>query len=90
MRKNKSLVVIPARGGSKSIPNKNIIDINGKPLIEWTILQAQKSGSADYIHVSTDSAKIASIAIKAGANCDFLWPEVDVGLSLILPAWVQS
>ncbi len=75
MRKNKSLVVIPARGGSKSIPNKNIIDINGKPLIEWTILQAQKSGSADYIHVSTDSAKIASIAIKAGANCDFLRPD---------------
>jgi CMP-N,N'-diacetyllegionaminic acid synthase len=74
MRKNRNLVVIPARGGSKGVPNKNIIDINGKPLIEWTILQAQKSNNVDYIHVSTDSVEIADIAIKSGANCDFFRP----------------
>jgi CMP-N,N'-diacetyllegionaminic acid synthase len=74
MKKQTNLVVIPARGGSKGVKNKNIMEINGKPLIEWTILQAKKTKCVEYIHVSTDSEKIAEISIRAGANCDFLRP----------------
>jgi CMP-N,N'-diacetyllegionaminic acid synthase len=69
-----SVAVIPARGGSKSIPNKNLVQIHGKPLIAWTIEQAKRSGVCDYIHVSTDSAKIAEAAIEHGAACTFLRP----------------
>jgi len=73
----KTLAVIPARAGSKSIPNKNIVDINGKPLIAWTIIQALRSGVVDYVHVSTDSPEIADIAQEYGASCEFLRP-VDI------------
>ena len=60
MRTDKKVVaVIPARGGSKRIPKKNIIDFNGKPLIAWTIEAAKKSGLFEKIVVSTDSEEIA-------------------------------
>lgn len=70
----KVLAVIPARGGSKSIPNKNIIEVGGLPLIAWTIRQAIHSGVVDYIHVSTDDENIAMVAREFGAKCDFLRP----------------
>ena len=54
----KIIAIIPARGGSKSIPNKNIKKLNGKPLINYTIENCLKSGIFDYIIVSTDSKKI--------------------------------
>jgi CMP-N,N'-diacetyllegionaminic acid synthase len=69
-----SVAIIPARGGSKSIPNKNLVEIHGKPLIAWTIGQAKRSGVCDYIHVSTDSTEIAEAAIEHGAACTFLRP----------------
>jgi CMP-N-acetylneuraminic acid synthetase len=71
----RSLAIIPARGGSKGIPRKNIIDLNGKPLIVWSILQALNSKVIDYVHVSTDDRDIADIAIANGANCTFLRPD---------------
>ncbi|KGG79683.1 acylneuraminate cytidylyltransferase [Caloranaerobacter azorensis H53214] len=75
MYKNKTfLAVIPARSGSKGIPNKNIVNINGKPLIQYTIDEALKSKYLDKIIVSTDSEKIANIARKCGANVPFLRP----------------
>lgn len=58
----KLLAVIPARGGSKSIPRKNIKDLAGKPLIYWTIKTAQDSGVLDRIVVSTDDQEIADIS----------------------------
>jgi N-acylneuraminate cytidylyltransferase len=64
----KIVSVILARGGSKGIPNKNIIDINGKPLISYSIEAAQNVLSIDEVWVSTDSDKIAKIAIEYGAN----------------------
>jgi len=70
----KSLAIIPARGGSKGIPRKNIADINGRPLIAWSIAQALASGHIDYVHVSTDNEEIAEVALAAGAHCDFLRP----------------
>jgi len=68
------LCVIPARGGSKSIPKKNIININGRPLIDFSIQQAKRSNCIDYIHVSTDSMDIANVSKDFGASCDFLRP----------------
>ena len=70
----KVLAVIPARGGSKSIPYKNIADLHGHPLMAWTIQQALYSGVVDYVHVSTDDEKVAEVARLYGAHCDFLRP----------------
>lgn len=64
----KILGLIPARGGSKGVPNKNIKEIYGKPLIAWTIEQAKKSTLLDTVVVSTDSDKIADIAQQYGAQ----------------------
>lgn len=75
MINNKSvLAFIPARGGSKGLPNKNILDLNGKQLIAYTILAAKKSGICDEIMVSTDSEEIANISKKFGANIPFIRP----------------
>ena len=71
--KGKSIVaIIPARGGSKRIPHKNIVDFNGKPLIAWTIEAAQKAGIFDAIVVSTDSEEIAEVSKAYGAEVPFL------------------
>ena len=71
----KILGIIPARGGSKGIPLKNIKEINKKPLISWTIDSAQKSKYLDRYFVSTDSEEIAYIAEKNGAEIPFLRPK---------------
>lgn len=70
----KILGIIPARGGSKSIPRKNIKSFVGKPLIEWTIEVGIKSEIMDRIIVSTDDKEIAEISKKAGAEVPFLRP----------------
>lgn len=67
-KKRKIVAVIPARGGSKRVPGKNIIDFKGKPLIAWTIEAAIKSQLFDKIVVSTDSQEIATISEKYGAE----------------------
>lgn len=69
------LAVIPARGGSKGIPNKNIIEIGGFPLIAHTIKSAKRSRLISHLIVSTDSKKIASIAEEYGAVVPFIRPE---------------
>lgn len=68
------LGIIPARGGSKGLKNKNILDFNNKPLISWSILSAKKSGIFKRLIVSTDSKKIAKISKKYGAEVPFLRP----------------
>ena len=60
------LAIIPARSGSKRLSNKNIIPINGKPMIEWSILAAQGSDYIDKIIVSTDSVEIGGLAERQG------------------------
>ncbi len=65
---SKILAFIPARGGSKGIPNKNIKLFNGKPLVEWTINSALKSKLISKVIVSSDSKKILSISKKLGAE----------------------
>lgn len=75
MTKNKILVIIPARAGSKRIPNKNIRNFLGKPLIAYTIEQARSCNFIDRIIVDTDSPKIAEIALKLGAEVPWLRPK---------------
>ncbi len=76
MHKNKKiLAVIPARGGSKGIPRKNIQLLAGKPLIAWTIEQAKKSKYINKLVISTDDEEIAEISKKYGADVPFLRPK---------------
>jgi len=71
----KILAIIPARGGSKGIPLKNIKKLSGKPLIKYTINTAQKSKKIDKIIVSTDNKKIARISKSLGVEIPFLRPK---------------
>ncbi len=73
--KPKIIGIIPARGGSKSIPYKNIAPICGKPLIYYTIREAKRSKRLEYFLVSTDSEKIAKIAKEYGADVPFYQPK---------------
>jgi len=70
----KLLAVIPARGGSKRLPRKNILDLAGKPLIAWTIEAALGSKYIDRVIVSTDDKEIATISKKYGADVPFMRP----------------
>ncbi|GBE04753.1 CMP-N,N'-diacetyllegionaminic acid synthase [bacterium BMS3Abin10] len=72
---NKILGIIPARGGSKRIPRKNIKQLSGKPLVAWTIEQAKSSKYIDNIIVSTEDEEIAEISKKYGAEVPFLRPK---------------
>jgi len=74
-KKKKIIAIIPARGGSKGIPNKNIKVICGKPLISWTIKEAKKCRLLDKIVVTTDSTRIADISVRCGAQVPFLRPK---------------
>lgn len=69
------IAVIPARGGSKRIPRKNIKDFCGKPMIAWSIKAAKMSGLFDHIIVSTDDAEIAEVAKRWGAEVPFMRPD---------------
>ena len=68
------LAIIPARGGSKRIPRKNIKMFAGKPMIAWSIEAARQSGCFDSIVVSTDDDEIAEIAQASGAEVPFMRP----------------
>lgn len=63
----KTLAVIAARGGSKGIPHKNLLDLCGKPLIAWTVEQARAARGVDVVAVSSDSDNILAAAEAAGA-----------------------
>jgi N-acylneuraminate cytidylyltransferase len=69
------LAVIPARGGSKRIPRKNIKPFCGKPMIAWSIEAALQSGCFDQVIVSTDDAEIADVARQHGALVPFIRPQ---------------
>lgn len=68
------LAVIPARGGSKGVPRKNIRDVGGKPLLSWTIEEAKKSVYIDRLIVSTDDEEIADVARQYECEVPFLRP----------------
>ena len=68
------VAIIPARGGSKRIPRKNIREFCGKPIIAWSIEAALASGCFDKVIVSTDDEEIAAVATACGAEVPFLRP----------------
>lgn len=70
-----NICLIPARGGSKRIPRKNIRSFCGKPMIAWSIKAAQDSGAFDQILVSTDDVEISEVARDHGAEVPFLRPD---------------
>lgn len=81
-----TLGVIPARGGSKAIPNKNIYPVLGKPLLNYTIEAVLESRLLTHSVVSTDSRDIAEFASRAGALVPFLSPpELSTDAALSLP-----
>lgn len=67
-----TIAIIPARGGSKRIPRKNIVPFAGRPMISWTIQAALESGVFNKVVVSTDDTEIAAISRSEGADVPFL------------------
>jgi len=65
--KQQTVAIIPARGGSRGIPRKNVIDVAGKPLIVWSIDAARAASAVDDVYVSTDDAEIAAVSRQCGA-----------------------
>ncbi len=71
----KVLAIITARGGSKGIPKKNIIDLNGKPLIQYTIDATKSSELVDRIFLSSDDKEIIEVSKSLGVSSDYIRPE---------------
>ena len=91
------VAIIPARGGSKGIPRKNIKEIAGKPLIWYSINSALKSAYIDKVVVTTDDEEIRRVAIECGAQAPFLRPaELAIDRARSLPVvqhavkWMQD
>lgn len=80
------LAIVPARGGSKSVPGKNIRPLKGKPLLMWSIETAQQVAEVDRIIVSTDDPKIASVALAGGAEVYARPPQFATDEALIIDA----
>ena len=74
-KKYRCLAIVPARGNSKRIKNKNIIKFYGKPIISYSLNFIKKSKIFDKIHVSTDSIKIKKVVENNGIKIDFLRPK---------------
>ncbi len=73
----RTVVLIPARGGSKAIPRKNLVDLGGRPLLAWVISTAQtvqQAGIVDHVVVSTEDQEIAEVARELGADLPFVRP----------------
>ena len=68
----KRIAIIPARGGSKRLPRKNILEFFGKPLLAWTVEAARESQAFEHVIVSTEDREIAEIARSVGAEVPFL------------------
>jgi CMP-N-acetylneuraminic acid synthetase len=74
-RDKKILAIIPARGGSKRLPKKNLMDLNGKPLIAYTIEAAQNSRYIDRVILSSDDEAIIKVAKEYGCDVPFVRPK---------------
>jgi len=75
IQKKKILAIIPARGGSKRLPRKNILDLAGKPLISWSIDAAKNSRYIDRVILSSDDAEIIQVAQECGCDVPFTRPK---------------
>jgi N-acylneuraminate cytidylyltransferase len=86
----RTLAVIAARGGSKGIPNKNLIDLCGKPLLAWTVIQAAAARGVDVVAVSSDSDEILAAAEAAGAVGVRRPDEISGDLASSESAWLHA
>lgn len=85
------VAIIPARGGSKGIPRKNIAEVAGRPLIHWSIQHALDSKLIDRVVVSTDDEEIAKVAVQNGAEVPFRRPpEISGDTTLDLPVFEHA
>ena len=75
------IILIPARGGSKAIPKKNIIELQGRPLLAWTADVALDSNLTSHVILSTDSQEVAEIGKSLGLTIPFLRPMEHISLS---------
>ncbi|MCB0393841.1 MAG: acylneuraminate cytidylyltransferase family protein [Bdellovibrionales bacterium] len=82
--------IIPARGNSKGIPRKNLIDFCGRPLLAWSIEQALQSESVDHVFVSSDSEEILSVAETYGAKPILRPPELASDTATSESAWLHA
>ena len=80
------IAVVPARGGSKSIPGKNIRPLGGKPLLAWSIEVARQVSEIDRVIVSTDDAQIAAVGRAHGAEVYTRPPHLATGEALVIDA----
>ena len=84
------IAIIPARGGSKGIPKKNIMDFCGKPLIAWSIEQAIKSKLIDDVYVSSDCNEILEVAKKYGAKTIIRPDDISDDLANSESTWLHA
>lgn len=68
------IAVIPARGGSKGLPRKNVLDVGGKPMLAWSVEAARRSRYVDRVVLTTDDQEIAEIGKRYGADVPFIRP----------------
>ncbi len=85
-----TVAVIPARGGSKGIPRKNLIDFCGKPLIAWSVLQARAARAVDSVWVTSDSDEILRVAEQYGARPIKRPPELASDTATSESAWLHA
>ena len=86
-KKYEIVAIIPARGGSKGLPRKNILNLGGIPLVAWSIRACLASSLITRVLVSTEDDEIAEIAKKFGAEVPFLRPEgMSIDDSTVTPA----
>lgn len=86
----KTVAIIPARGGSKGIPRKNLKDFCGKPLLAWSILQAKRSAAIDSVWVTSDDDEILHEAEKWGARPINRPPELSGDKATSESAWLHA
>jgi N-acylneuraminate cytidylyltransferase len=86
----KKIAVIPARGGSKRIPQKNIVDFMGKPMMAWTIISAIESNIFDRIILSTDNDEYAEVGRKYGLEVSFLRKNKNDDISPVSEATIEA
>jgi CMP-N,N'-diacetyllegionaminic acid synthase len=89
-RSRRTLAVIAARGGSKGIPHKNLIELCGKPLIAWTVMQAAAARGVDVVAVSSDSDNILAASEAAGAIGVRRPDEISGDLASSESAWLHA
>ncbi len=81
MQNIQALAIIPARGGSKGVPRKNVLPLAGRPLIAWTIEAAKRAEQVERVIVSTDNSEIADVARKFGA--EIVWRPAELSGDLV-------